>query len=128
MTEHSYKYSSANEFQVSALNLMETSRENGLHETHIWKHLPCYVPTTIRYYPFSHLLVFLIHILPINIWGNQPGLARKQQGQCFPVWKTNCNKYCIRGPLLGKKRNKISNYLEKEQANLIDKNLLNINK
>jgi len=27
-----------------------------------------------------------------------------------------------------KKRNKISNYLEKEQANLIDKNLLNINK
>lgn len=34
------------------------------------KELPCYVPTTVRYYAFSRLLVFLIHTSPINICGN----------------------------------------------------------
>lgn len=29
--------------------------------------LPCYVPTTVRYYLFSRLLVFLIHSLPNNM-------------------------------------------------------------
>lgn len=62
-------------------------------------------------HPFSHLLVFLIHILPVNIRGNKPVKTARTT-----TLTTNIVSE-------GKK-----NYLEKKQANLIDNNLLNIEK
>lgn len=63
-----------------------------------WKHvimasikLPCYVPTTVKYYLFSHLLVFVIHILPTYTWGNQPHQNSTKKPTTFSLWKHSVN-------------------------------------
>lgn len=98
----------SNQFQTP------TASELNLTEKHVIMasiKLPCYVPTTVRYYLFSHLLVFVIHILPSNTWGNQPHQKKTEKHTTFSLWKTFCGYY-RRLPLLGKIRNLKSHYLE----------------
>lgn len=62
-----------------------------------------------------------MHILPINIWGNNQVLHENCKNKPQTLYQRTT-------PWQNKKKKKISNYLVKKQANLIDKNLLNIEK